>query len=872
MKESWRILRSRSTFLEGCAGHTARSVALLLAVGLGVAAVQYRSPQPPHLVTKYTASGHRGSPTRPEWQPHYSSDRGAPSPDRHPAAGSSATTSAESRDPQPPQDSRPATSDRLPNTLSVTQTPASGAMAPASGYRSETSIVAAAGARDDNDSGQESSGKRLDFSTASWATAPRSPETTNQLAVMEPAQLAAVPDAVPLIPPQDSYAASAAPTGNAIRLVDYREDLPATGDRVDFEDPFGPRFEESVPKPISDDELLVPPLPEDFVDREPALLPPTDEEEGQAFPNPAILRPPAESSILATEPPANLEPESDEVFRWTTGAPLGFSGPSSIVPTEDQTDSHFVPMEDRWRAPFPDWDRYDADFPLGEDYPYKKGHWWDPYNQNVLKGDYPIIGQHTFFDLKVESITLFEGRQVPTATTPFESTINPFQEEFFGDPDQYFFNQLLFVSFELFHGNPGFKPVDWRVRLTPAFNANHLNVDELGIILPDVREGTVRTRDDGALEEWFVETKIADLGADYDFVSARAGSQFFTSDFRGFIFFDTNRAVRLFGTRLANRDQFNFIWFDQTEKQTQSQLNTWDDRHQNTFIANYYRQDVVWPGYTAQLSFHYNRDQADFLLDKNNFLVRPDPVGVFAPHDVTSYYIGWTGDGHINRLNITHAFYLVRGNDELNPIAGKRQDIDAQMAAVELSIDRDWARFRTSFLWASGDSDPSDDDAEGFDAIFPNMNFAGGEFSYWQRQAIQLFGVQLVNDRSLVPSLRSNRIQGQTNFVNPGLYLFNFGMDADITPKLKAVSNVNFLWFDSVETLKLFTFSEDIDDFIGTDLSLGLEYRPLLNDNIEIIGGISGLAPGGGFEDLFGPLIGDRDGLFAGFLELVAVY
>ncbi len=107
--------------------------------------------------------------------------------------------------------------------------------------------------------------------------------------------------------------------------------------------------------------------------------------------------------------------------------------------------------------------------------------------------------------------------------------------------------------------------------------------------------------------------------------------------------------MRLFGTRLANRDQFNLIYFDQTEKDTNSGLNTFDDRHQNTLIANYYRQDFIWPGYTAQVSFHYNHDQADFQFDKNDFLVRPDPAGVFQPHEVDSHYIGWTGDGHINR-------------------------------------------------------------------------------------------------------------------------------------------------------------------------------------------------------------------------------
>ena len=39
-------------------------------------------------------------------------------------------------------------------------------------------------------------------------------------------------------------------------------------------------------------------------------------------------------------------------------APLGFSGRSSVIPHEVQTDPHFVPIEDRWRIGFPEWDRY----------------------------------------------------------------------------------------------------------------------------------------------------------------------------------------------------------------------------------------------------------------------------------------------------------------------------------------------------------------------------------------------------------------------------------------------------------------------------------------------------------------------------------
>ncbi len=560
------------------------------------------------------------------------------------------------------------------------------------------------------------------------------------------------------------------------------------------------------------------------------------------------------------------------MVRQDFAPPLGFAGHSGVLPLEIQTDSHFVPVEDRWRLGFPDWDRYGLGDQVGIDAPYKTGRIWDPYNQNVIKGDYPVIGQHTFMLIEVIERSFVEGRQVPTATTPFESTRRPFQEEFFGNPNEFFLTSPLFLSFELFHGDAGFKPLDWAIKLTPAFDVNFLDVNELAITNPDVRQGTQRGRAWWTAEEWFVETKLADLSPNYDFVSVRAGSQAFVSDFRGFIFKDINRGVRLFGTRLANRDQFNIIWFDQTEKDTNSLLNTFDDRGQNTVIANYYRQDFIWPGYTTQLSYHYNLDHPTQHFDKNDRLVRPDPVGVFQPHKIQAHYLGWTGDGHINRMNITHAFYWVLGEDSRNPIAGFSQDINAQMAAIEASIDRDYMRFRTSFFWASGDRDPNDGEAEGFDAIFDAPNFAGGEFSYWNRQAIQLFGVKLVDELSLLPHLRSSKIEGQTNFVNPGLFLYNIGADVDVTPKLKMIGNVNFLWFADTKPLQLFTFSRDIRRFIGTDMSLGMEYRPLLNDNLQFKGGVAGLIPGQGFQDLYNRLRNPVGGLFAGFFEMIAVY
>lgn len=584
-----------------------------------------------------------------------------------------------------------------------------------------------------------------------------------------------------------------------------------------------------------------------------------------------------QEELIALDP---IYHETGEYLLTEFEPPNGFAGPSSILPREVQTSSHFVPVEDRWRIGYPEWDRYGRGHPWVDDYPFIKGNYFDPYNQNVLKGDYPIIGQHTFMNLTVQERFIQNFQKNPIGTTPFESTVDPAQEEFFGRPRNFLNQNYLSVQFDLFHAvTAAFKPLDWQVRLQPIFNRNYFELDELAVVNPDVRKGTERTRYDFSLEQYFVEAKLADLGPDYDFLSARVGSQFFSSDFRGFLFNDINRAVRLFGTRHGNRDQFNLIFFDQLEKETNSLLNTFDDRHQNVFIANYYRQDFIFPGYTGQVSYHYNNDNPSFKFDENNFLVRPDPVGVFEPHRVEVHYLGFAGDGHIGRINVTNQFYWAFGEDSKNPLANEKQDINAHMYALELSIDRDWVRFRTSYFYSSGDDDLFDDTARGFDAIFDNPNFAGGEFSYFQRQAIRLFGVNLTNNGSLTPDLKSSKTQGQANFVNPGLQLVNFGMDFEITPKMKLITNANYLWFDTTEPLEIFTFQDRIDPEIGVDVSMGIEYRPFLNDNLIIIGGIASLIPGKGFDDLFGTAIpeiafgGDDDieanQLYSNFIEVI---
>jgi Carboxypeptidase regulatory-like domain len=518
----------------------------------------------------------------------------------------------------------------------------------------------------------------------------------------------------------------------------------------------------------------------------------------------------------------------------------------------------FNAVPNRWALEQPDYRRYASQ---GE-YIYVKPHWYDPFNRNRFKGDEPIwpefLGQQVFLNFTSSAETFLDGRRVPTPSGV--STAQPGSAEFFGRGEQFFLDQTLRFTFDLFHGDASFKPVDWRIRVTPEVSLNYLDVRELGVVSPDVRKGTTRFDSHIGLQEAFVEVKLHDLSPNYDFVSARAGIQEFNADFRGFLFVDEQPALRFFGNLRSDRIEYNLAYFHFLEKNTNSGLNMFARRGQQVILGNVYLQDFFFSGYTAEFIAAWNKDDPSIHYDDNGFLVRPAPIGNVInqgvgpiPHGMRVGYFGWLGSGHIKRLNLTHAFYQAAGEDTFNPIAGRRVTVNAQMAAAELSLDRDWIRYRISTFYSSGDGNPRDGRARGFDSIVDLPNFAGGLFSFWNREAIRLTGsgVDLTTEGSLLPSMRSSKEEGQANFVNPGIFLVNAGADFDITPKLRGFANFNFLRFMRTEPLEYVLFQSPIRHTIGEDLGVGVHYRPPLSENIVLTGGASMLQPGQGFRDIY---------------------
>ncbi|MEP6809150.1 MAG: hypothetical protein ABI992_02825 [Chthoniobacterales bacterium] len=512
------------------------------------------------------------------------------------------------------------------------------------------------------------------------------------------------------------------------------------------------------------------------------------------------------------------------------------------------------PVPNRWFIGFGRWQRYSD--PATET-PYQSGplKLWHPYLQSKLKGDAPIYGQDIFLNLTLTDFAQFETRRLPVPSGV--SAARPNSSEFFGRSEQIFFANDFQVGVDLFKGETAFKPVEWALRFLAVHNVNYISVEEANVLDPDPRGSerhrTTRQKDFFSLQEAFLELHLHDVSNTYDFVSSRFGIQPFVSDFRGFIFNDSNLGVRFFGNHDDNRLQYNLAAFDMREKDTYSDLNEFSSRQQLVLIGNVFRQDLFTKGYTAEVSFHANFDQTGRHYDKNGFLVRPEPLGAVRDHYVQAYYLGWAGEGHVGWLNLSHAFYQVFGEDSYNGIAGHRVNIFAQMAALEVSVDRNWLRHKLSVFYASGDDKPKDDQATGFDTILDRPFFVGGPFSYYVHQGFNLAGtgVNFKERDSLVPNFRSSKTEGQSNFVNPGAAIVGYGLDADVTPRLKAFANVNYIWTVTTAPTRRVLFTNHASDEIGLDVSLGVQWRPLLTDNVIVSAGFGALLPGAGYKDIY---------------------
>jgi hypothetical protein len=79
----------------------------------------------------------------------------------------------------------------------------------------------------------------------------------------------------------------------------------------------------------------------------------------------------------------------------------------------------------------------------------------------------------------------------------------------------------------------------------------------------------------------------------------------------------------------------------------------------------------------------------------------------------------------------------------------------------------------------------------------------------------------------------------------------NVGATADLTQTLSLIGNVTYIRFMNTEPLQILLKQPDIRQNVGIDVSLGVEYRPVLTNNIILKGFGAILQPLDGFSDIY---------------------
>jgi hypothetical protein len=446
---------------------------------------------------------------------------------------------------------------------------------------------------------------------------------------------------------------------------------------------------------------------------------------------------------------------------------------------------------------------------------------YDPYAPNVLKGDYPLFGDKVFF----AGTATFDG------IVDYKRNLDYFQNNRIRNVPFYDHNVLSqmtgVLAAEIFHGDTVFAPKDWSGKVSGVgrWRCGDLNATDFGC------------GEDFRFFEAFGEAKLFEIGNTFDPTSLRAGLQGFNSDFFGFIYNDVQPGARLFSEIARNRFKTNFAFFERLNKEKLSGLNEFKLRDHRVGVVSLQWDDFILPGFNILPNFVWSNDRAP---------------GVVKGGVLDAFYIGVTTNGRIDRFNVNSAFYYVTGTTARNTPNGRTQFIQAGFAFAQAAYPIAYWNPRFAIGWASGDPDPRDNVANGFDPVFDNVNFAGGQFSYLFGEKIQLGATTVLRGNSIFPSLRGANATSQ--YVNPGVLALNPGVDVALAPTLTAEANYAYVRFDDTATLVANTKfkGRNVSEEIGHEFNGGLTWKPLLNEQLILFGGGAVFLPAGAVKDLFG--------------------
>ena len=398
-------------------------------------------------------------------------------------------------------------------------------------------------------------------------------------------------------------------------------------------------------------------------------------------------------------------------------------------------------------------------------------------NQNKLKGDYPVFGKRTFFNFTGVSDTLLEGRNLPVAERRQHRAAAAASSSSAAAASTCRSRRSR-TSFDLFRGDTVFRPD----RLARPLRAGLQRATS-----STCRSTTASTPTCAARTRASITTSACRSSSSRRSSSTSAIT---TTSCRSAPASRSSRRTSAASWRCSKRPasacsarcessriEYNAAVFDMLEKDTNSGFNEMNRRHQQIYIANVYVQDFLTPGYTAVVQLPRQRRSRRAALRHERV---PGAAGADRRHrhqrGRRPYYLGEVGQRPPRPLE---------REPRVLPGARPREQQPDRRAAASTSTRR-WARWSCrSTRTGCGSRGPRSSPRA--TAIRPttrgtastrsstSRSFAGGPFSLWNRQGLRLAqtGTGLKSPVSLLPTLRTNKDEGQPNFVNPGIFILN---------------------------------------------------------------------------------------------------
>ncbi|NOG83103.1 MAG: hypothetical protein HND49_04685 [Planctomycetes bacterium] len=355
-----------------------------------------------------------------------------------------------------------------------------------------------------------------------------------------------------------------------------------------------------------------------------------------------------------------------------------------------------------------------------------------------------------------------------------------------------------------------FDPDRWKLNLAVG---GHALLDRGNTVLKD---NFYRREDDDEETDLALEESWLQVAVNKKFgINVKAGIQDYKSDLIGSIYHDTDLGVRVTGSYKGV--DWSLYGANRIENDLLSDFNQITSfRDQQVYIAHIQfniGKTIVKP------SIHFNKDEEG---DHRRGRAGRD-------EDVEALYFGFTTYGPIGPVNLLTGLYGVFGSQDNVSLVGaiplRDQNIRAFVAYFDVSYPMMNGKITPHLgaFYASGDNDPFDSEATGFDAISDHVDVWGSKgFMIDDRISLgALGGRTLMRHDSPYTSLRDT--DANSNFVNPGAVALNIGLNTKPCEKLSLDTNFTYFWWKETDSLEAIMAALGIPDNLGS--TLGFEFN-----------------------------------------------